>query len=273
MTTALGLETCQTKYGKFIFPKNDIYIGRSLSIYGQYCESEIRLFKQILRTGDIAVDAGANIGAFAIPISKMLGETGMLYAFEPQPYLCSILSANLLANDCINTRAMSIALSDGTGKITVQNIDYKAKNNFGGISFASENHNFKADSGHIGIAKMRLDDVISIPRLRFIKADVEGMELTLIKGASQLINRYKPYLYLECNKPESADALCTYLDQFNYQYYWHISPFFDADNWRNHKEDIFGNVSCVNLLCAPQSTNLKNFIPANGTVSHPRYEQ
>ncbi len=137
MTTTIGLESCKAKYGNFIFPKNDIYIGRSLAVYGQYCESEIQLFKQILRPGDIAVDAGANIGAFAVPISKILGDQGTLYAFEPQPYLFSILSANLLANNCVNTRALSVALGDETGKITVPNLNYQAENNFGGISFAS----------------------------------------------------------------------------------------------------------------------------------------
>ena len=120
---------------------------------------------------------------------------------------------------------------------------------------------------------MRLDDVIHVPRLRLIKADVEGMELALVKGASELIKMYKPYLYLECDKPESVDALCAYLDHFDYQYFWHISPFFAAENWNDHETNIFGHVACVNLICAPHGTIVKNFKPANGRKSHPKFTQ
>jgi FkbM family methyltransferase len=270
VSIAPELDQCRTKYGKFIFPKNDIYIGRSLSIYGQYCESEVSLFRQIIREGDIVVDAGANIGAFAVPISQMIGDNGLLYAFEPQPFLCSVLSTNLLTNGCSNARPMSVALGDEMGKITVQNINYAAKNNFGGISFATERANVAKNSAALGIPKMRLDDILDVPRLRLIKADVEGMELALLNGAKDLLETHKPYLYLECDSPEPADPLIAFLKQYDYQCFWHVSTFYDAKNWKEHTEDVFGNVVCVNMLCAPKEANVTNFAVANGSASHPK---
>ena len=196
MTSETPLDTCTAKHGRFCFPKNDIYIGRSLAVYGQYCESEVELFKKIVRKGDIVVDAGANIGAFSVPLSKLTGDEGVVYSFEPQAFLCSILSANLLENKCFNVRALSVALGDKPGKISVPNFNYAVKNNFGGISFVTKKRSSPKGSGSLGIPQARLDDVIDVPRLRLIKVDVEGMELALLKGAAGVIETHRPYLYL-----------------------------------------------------------------------------
>jgi FkbM family methyltransferase len=271
MTLPPSLESCRAKYGRFIFPKNDIYIGRSLAVYGQYCESEVTLFKQILRDGDIAVDAGGNIGAFSVPLCLSVGDKGVVYAFEPQPYLCSILSTNLINNGCGNARVMSTALGDAPGSITVPSFNYAAKDNFGGISFAEERKDLQEKSGALSIAQMRLDDVLDVPHLRLIKADVEGMELALLKGSMRLLETYTPYLYLECNKPEATDALIGLLEPFGYKFYWHISSLYDPKNWKGHVSDIFGNTSCVNMICAPKGAVVQNFMPATGPASHPRY--
>jgi hypothetical protein len=165
---------------------------------------------------------------------------------------------------------MTVALGDEMGKITVPNFNYAAKNNFGGISFAKEPANITKNSAALGIPKMRLDDVLDVPRLRMIKADVEGMELHLLKGATGLLETHRPYLYLECDSPEPADALISFLEQYEYQCYWHASAFYDAENWNKHTENVFGNVNCVNLLCAPKEANITNFTPATGSASHPK---
>jgi FkbM family methyltransferase len=247
-----------------------MYIGRSLSVYGQYCETEVSLFNQIVRENDIVVDAGANIGAFAVPISKMVGDKGLVYCFEPQPFLCTVLSTNLLANGCVNARAMSVALGSEAGKITVPNFNYRREDNFGGISFAHERTEIREKSGALGIAQMRLDDVIDVPRLRLIKADVEGMELSLLNGAKQLIETHRPYLYLECDKPGATDALIAFLKEYDYNCYWHVSAFYDPKNWKGHGADVFGNVTCVNLLCTPKGAHVEKFKPAIDSTTHPR---
>ena len=51
---------------------NDAYIGRSLDVYGEYSEGEIDLFRQLLRPGDVAIDAGANIGALTVGMARLV---------------------------------------------------------------------------------------------------------------------------------------------------------------------------------------------------------
>src|SRR3954453_19501792 len=110
--TAVGLPTELTdlpqlrrracRHGTMLYSVNDIYIGRSLELYGEYVEAEARLYKRLLEPGDVGggagarwykrllergdvvVEAGANIGAFTLPIAKRIGLGGHVHAFEPQ---------------------------------------------------------------------------------------------------------------------------------------------------------------------------------------------
>lgn len=54
------------RYGKMLFNRNDRYIGKSLSLYGEYSQAEIELFRQILKPGSLVVEVGANIGTHTL---------------------------------------------------------------------------------------------------------------------------------------------------------------------------------------------------------------
>jgi predicted methyltransferase len=45
---------------------------------------KLQLFLQIVKPGDIVVNAGSNIGAFTVPLAKAVGPRGHVHAFEPQ---------------------------------------------------------------------------------------------------------------------------------------------------------------------------------------------
>lgn len=265
-----ALETVDAKHGRFTFPKNDVYIGKSLRTYGEFCEHEFKIMSQVLRPGQVAVDAGANIGCFSVPMSKALGPKGILYAFEPQPFIQSILSHNLLQNQCENTRCLTIALGRKSDEILVPNFDYISRNNFGGMSFAN-GFNEKKGTAQIRVPCARLDDVIDPPSLRFIKADVEKMEADFLLGASGLIEEFKPILFLECDIPEDFIPIARVLNKWDYEQYWHVSPLFMKNNWAKNPKNIFGKTYTVNLLCVKAGTNIKGMTKVNGKESHPKF--
>jgi FkbM family methyltransferase len=262
--------TTTAKHGVFTYPAKDMYIGRSLEVYGQYCESELTIFGQLVRPGDIVVDAGANIGAYSVPLSKRVGDKGAVYAFEPQPYLCSLLSSNLIANECHNARAFSVALGAEAGTVAIPNFNYAAQNNFGGVQLKEDYEGAGEGRGVVNMPVTRLDDILDIPRLRLIKADVEGAEIPLLRGAAGLIERFSPALYLECDKPDEAEPLLNEIKQLGYHGYWHVSYLFDPANHRGVSEDIFGNLVCVNLLATPQPIEAKGLPAATGPETHPK---
>src|SRR4051812_8962914 len=86
------------KYGTLSFYDDDKWIGRSLALYGEYSEYEVEVFKKCLRPGGVALELGANIGSLTVPMAKIVGETGKVYAFEPGFDTIRLLRKNVEQN-------------------------------------------------------------------------------------------------------------------------------------------------------------------------------
>src|SRR5687768_6606900 len=72
------------RYGRMLYNVNDLYVGRSLDLYGEFSEGEVEVFRQLVRPGDLVMDVGANVGAHTVWFAKAVGPGGVVLAFEPQ---------------------------------------------------------------------------------------------------------------------------------------------------------------------------------------------
>ena len=88
----------QCKYGDMSYNINDTVIGCSLDTYGEYAETELALAAQLLRPGGKVIDVGANIGTHSVFYSKLVGNEGEVYAFEPSHLNYFFLVTNLTIN-------------------------------------------------------------------------------------------------------------------------------------------------------------------------------
>lgn len=142
-----------------------------------------------LKPGDIVVDAGAWIGDFSALAAHLVGETGKVYAFEPSQQVMKWLK--ITASYYQNL----IPVAFGLGNVN-RKVPYRDDEGGGGKFTDSVNN---ADSL---MEVTRLDDWVlenQLSRVDFIKADIEGFERELIKGASRVLREYGPIL-----------SLCTY---------------------------------------------------------------
>src|SRR5690242_661708 len=85
----------QCRHGRMIYNTNDIYVGRSLDLYGEYSEGETEVFAQLVNAGDVVVEVGANIGTSTVWFGKHVGPAGAVVALEPQRIVFQILCANV----------------------------------------------------------------------------------------------------------------------------------------------------------------------------------
>lgn len=106
----------KTRHGIFLINKEDTFVGRSLDMYGEWCQSEVVLFSKVVREGDVVIDVGANIGAFSIPLAKFVGQKGAVVAFEPQRQLFQLLSANVALNELNNAFVYQKAVGVSSGR-------------------------------------------------------------------------------------------------------------------------------------------------------------
>ncbi len=236
-------ELRQCRSGPMLFNKHDIYLGRSLQKYGEYSWFELEMFEQFVSQGSVVVEVGANIGAHTIPLSKLVGSEGRVFAFEPQRIVFQALCANLALNHCTNVYAEQSAIGAEPGKIIVPATDPNSAGNFGGISLIATG---KGES----VRLQRLDD-IDVPACRLLKIDVEGMECEVLKGARHTIGRFRPILYLENDRESRSAELIELIQGMDYDIYWHLPPLYNPGNFANDSENLFPGIVSINILCVP----------------------
>ena len=236
----MAMRVIEGRHGRFLCQDNDQYVGRSLIAYGEYSESELALLAQFLAPGAVVVEAGANIGAHTVPLARLVGREGRVYAFEPQRLIHQMLCGNLALNEIENVYALAVAAGDRAGQTRMALTHYGDDANYGGVSLGGEAGEAVA---------MGTIDALRLDRLDLLKADVEGAEALLLKGAEATIARCRPVLYLENDRRESSPAVLGLVRDHGYEAWWHVPHLFEPGNHLRNPNNIFGGIVSINILC------------------------
>ena len=198
-------------------PEHDGVISRTLQSTGVWEPLESTVLLSVLRPGMTVVDAGANIGYYTSLLSSGLGGDGAIYAFEPERRNFEILMANvLLARHALGVIPAiyldSRAVSDSVGQATLNVF----QENLGFHSLEVQRENGMRRQIHtVTLDSLRGFDGESEPVIRkqvdLIKADVQGAELRLLRGAAQTIEQDHPMLCLEFEPYLTGDRPCLQL--------------------------------------------------------------
>ena len=248
------------RYGKIMYNTLDKFIGESLKLYGEYCKGEADIFSMIVQPGDCVIEGGANIGSHTIHLAQLVGDEGVVYAFEPQRLVFQLLAGNIAINGLTNVYCEHKALSDNFGTIKVPVLDNTKVHNWGGVSLE---HTTQGEDVEV----ITLDS-LNLQRCDFIKLDVEGMELNVLKGARELIRKFQPIIYAEANPPQPGDKenkripLFEWLRKnFGYHIYNHTPLLYSSENYFGNPVNVFANIASINVLCLPPGCT--RFAPYN----------
>ncbi|MCW3476676.1 FkbM family methyltransferase [Limobrevibacterium gyesilva] len=241
-------ELAVCRHGPMLFNKYDQYVGASLRKYGEFSPGEAELFAQVIGPGASVVEVGANIGAHTVGLSRLVGPAGVVHAFEPQRIVFQTLCANLALNNCANVHAHHAAVGAATGEILVPFLPPDRPANFGGLSLQG------ATQGE-AVPLRRLDD-LDLPACHLLKLDLEGMELEALQGGVRTVAAHRPFMYVENDRRERAEALIALLLSWNYRLYWHTPPLFSPRNFAGDSENIFGEIVSINMLCIAAELNI-----------------
>ena len=232
------------RYGRMLYPAQDMYVGRSLAQYGEFSEGEAEMFKQLVRPGDMVVEVGATLGAHTVLLARLAGAAGAVLAFEPQPILFQIMCANLALNNITNVVAEQKGLGRRAGFAHIPVLDYGSNTNFGGLSLELVDQGEKVP--------VQTLDSYHLNQCAFIKIDVEGMEFQVLEGGAQTIDRHRPVMYIENDRQEKSHDLIEMLISMGYRLWWHQPPLFHPDNFAGNPENVFGRIVSQNLLAVPR---------------------
>lgn len=232
------------RHGLFLFNRNDVYIGRSLDLYGEFSELEARLLCSLLRPDDVFVEAGANIGTLTVPMAQRVGPGGQGFAFEPQRLNHMTLCANLALNGLCHVQARQAGLAAADGVTTVKLYDPAKPDNYGDVRLGAGGE----QTDQVAVTTV---DGLGLTRCRLIKIDVQGMEPQVLEGAKATIAACRPALWVENDDRAASPALIRRIRAMGYRLWWHLAPLFNPGNFRGKGDNVFDNILSCNLMCLP----------------------
>jgi FkbM family methyltransferase len=154
---------------------------------GSY-EHECQLaFRSVTHDGDVVYDVGANVGYYSLLASRLVGPAGKVFAFEPFPRNVDLLKKHLRLNDVLNVSLVQSAVSSVNGEVYFESSPDPSSGH------VSEGH------GDLRIPSVTLDTLVferSTPPPQVIKIDVEGAELSVLKGGLETLRRCRPAILL-----------------------------------------------------------------------------
>jgi FkbM family methyltransferase len=201
-------------------------LGESLFWHRRFAEEEtgLQFLERFLQPGMIVVDAGAHEGYYTLFASRRVGRTGKVIAFEPSPRERKALRWHVLVNQCWNVRIQGLALGSEAGEAEFHIVD--------GAQTGLNSLKPPAILDGTSIIKVQvtsLDDWVraqNLDRVDFIKLDVEGAELSVVKGASGLLRRRpRPVIYAEVEDRRTqpwgypAREIVATLDALEYEWF------------------------------------------------------
>ena len=178
--------------GRFRLELSD-WIQCSIYAFGEWEPVITAYLHDRLRSGDIFIDVGANIGYHTILAGLKVGNTGVVHAIEASPRTFALLCANISRNDLTNIRYYNVAASDKPGELTLW---IKENQNIGRSTVVKNEKEDYLDVEGV-VRALPLTSIVpeeDILRARFIKIDVEGAEWLVLQGIMHLL----PSLSREC---------------------------------------------------------------------------
>ncbi|HET7377837.1 MAG TPA: FkbM family methyltransferase [Anaerolineae bacterium] len=152
----------------------------------------INAFLHFVRPGDVCIDAGANCGYHSLLLSRLVGDSGGVIAFEPDPTHFVRLIKNLELNNVGNVRAFPNALWSSDGSAPFWSVSG------GGYSSFAKFENFHPTE--VMVPMFALDNVVSLDaNIRMMKIDCEGAEEQILHGAERLLSKTVDYVIVEFN--------------------------------------------------------------------------
>lgn len=179
--------------------------GRNIGV--ENCLWEVwglQVYDKIIRpsVGDVVIDAGAHIGSFTVRASQMVGETGKVYAFEPNLNNFHWLTIN--TGSLHNVQTFNKALWSSNKMIELFVIQYPY------VGFSAFGSSVKT-----AVPAVTLDEIV-FGKVNFIKIDVEGSELEVLKGAKRILEEHHPYIVMEIHGWDLVEKVEQFLSDFDY---------------------------------------------------------
>jgi len=160
-------------------------------------EPEMSVIPYLLGSGGCALDLGANFGSYTHFLARTVGPTGSVHAVEPIPATCEVLQHNIGQFGLKNVQVHHVAVSNtnDSAAMLIPRFDRGGENLYEARIVSSYEGEFQRT---VQVPTRTLDELFgALGRIDFVKCDVEGHELSVLRGATAILEIHKPSWMIE----------------------------------------------------------------------------
>ncbi len=222
------------------------------STQGIYGKFDTQAVESLIKPGDYVIDVGAAIGYFTLIFARAVGRDGFVFAFEPKKDRFDILSKNIQINNYSNVKIENMAIMEDDKKINL----FQRNDGRSGLRYIKnaqrlEKHNdVDRHKTPIKITTSQLDDYLEksslLEKISFMKIDVDGPELLVLKGSKLLLKNNSLKIFMEWDKVSARRSGCEPSDIIDLLLQNNFKMFYP-----NYKENKFYQISKKELLDKP----------------------
>jgi FkbM family methyltransferase len=173
-------------------------IDWNVFFFGEYEKETNDLLFEYIKPGQTVLEAGANNGTETVLLSRLVGPAGKVLAFEPVEHIYQTLQLNLSINHCSNVITEQMALGENDRQLYFNVLS----EDFCNQGMASKYDEKSADA-KVLVQQSSIDSWLiqqNIRTIDFIKMDIQGAEIELLKGAEHTIQKSKPLIFTEATE-------------------------------------------------------------------------
>ena len=203
---------------------------------GKYYEAMLEeLYSKILRSGDIVIDGGGNVGRHTIPMGRVVGDVGRVYSFEPAPITMGRLYESVRKAGLSNVILQQFALANQSALMTFKYVPTRHATS----GLRKREDNSDREAVEFDVVAVALDDLLGyLDGVRFIKLDLEGGEYHALRGGQSLIGRNRPVIVFENGRATTAaeygytaEQFFSFFEEIGFSLVTALGDEFTYDDW------------------------------------------
>lgn len=188
---------CNFDKGLKIKADLDEWIQQQIYFLGTWDRRGLNFLRNYLKKDDVFIDVGANIGAYSLVASKIVGKGGRIHSFEPVTKVFERFGENIRLNNMTNITANQKAVYNTSDIISI----FVSSVENAGMSSVFHHD---SESGIIEkVQAITIDDYVdkmNLQRVNMIKIDIEGAELFALQGMQNTLKKFRPITIIEISE-------------------------------------------------------------------------
>jgi FkbM family methyltransferase len=158
---------------------------------------DVYFLQHLIRKGDYCVDIGAHLGYYTVELSRLVGPAGKVVAIEPMPKFNAVLGRLLRRKKADNVELLQVALG-GEGDFVEMGIPRVGNNKQFAYARVIRHDGQYEYFESVKVKNETGDNLfLELPRLDYIKCDVEGLEIVVFSSMMETLKKHRPVLLTE----------------------------------------------------------------------------